>query len=58
MNPSNGNLIWKYATTGPIESSSTVNNNTVYFGSDDGNIYALNTTNGKLIWKYKTGGCC
>ncbi len=28
---------------------------TVYFGSGDGNIYALNAANGAVQWKFKTG---
>jgi outer membrane protein assembly factor BamB len=35
-----------------------VNNNdaTVYFGSSDGNLYALNAATGSLKWKFKTDG--
>lgn len=29
---------------------------TVYFGSTDGNLYALNADNGKLKWKFRTTG--
>jgi len=29
---------------------------TVYFGSGDGNLYALDATNGTLKWKFKTNG--
>lgn len=29
---------------------------TIYFGSSDGNLYALDATNGNLRWKYPTGG--
>jgi outer membrane protein assembly factor BamB len=32
------------------------NGQTVYFGSSDGNLYALNTANGKLRWAFKTNG--
>jgi len=28
----------------------------VYFGSSDGNLYALNAVTGKLAWAFKTGG--
>lgn len=31
-------------------------NQKVYFGSDDGNLYALNAHYGTLLWKYTTGG--
>jgi outer membrane protein assembly factor BamB len=38
-----------------ILSSPVVDNNTVFFGSSDGNIYALDITSGKKLWSYKTG---
>ena len=38
-------------------SSPTVGaNGTVYVGSEDGTLYALNAINGSLKWNYKTGG--
>jgi outer membrane protein assembly factor BamB len=36
-------------------SSPAIANGTVYFGSGDGNVYALNLTDGKLLWKFQTG---
>jgi outer membrane protein assembly factor BamB len=36
-------------------SSPTVWNGTVYFGSGDGNIYALDANSGALKWKFQTG---
>jgi outer membrane protein assembly factor BamB len=36
-------------------SSPTVWNGAVYFGSGDGNIYALDASTGSLKWKFKTG---
>ena len=36
-------------------SSAVVWNGSVYFGSGDGNIYALNAASGALNWKFKTG---
>jgi outer membrane protein assembly factor BamB len=36
-------------------SSPVVLNGTVYFGSSDGNVYALTETTGKLKWKFHTG---
>jgi eukaryotic-like serine/threonine-protein kinase len=29
---------------------------TVYFGSSDGNLYAVDATNGTVLWKFRTGG--
>jgi len=36
-------------------SSPAVWNGSVYFGSGDGNIYALDAGSGNLMWKFKTG---
>ena len=47
---------WKYATGSAIYYASPVisSNGTVYIGSADDNLYAINP-NGTLLWKYKTG---
>ena len=50
-----GNLVrtWFYPSalfiTAPI-----VANGTVFFGNEDGNLYAVNATTGALSWKYDT----
>jgi outer membrane protein assembly factor BamB len=36
-------------------SSPVVWHNAVYFGSSDGNVYALDAKSGALVWKFKTG---
>jgi outer membrane protein assembly factor BamB len=36
-------------------SSPVVSNGNVYFGSGDGNVYALEAGSGKLVWKFQTG---
>jgi outer membrane protein assembly factor BamB len=36
-------------------SSPAVSNGVVYFGSGDGNVYALNASTGALRWKFQTG---
>ena len=36
-------------------SSPVVADGSVYFGSGDGNVYALNAANGNVRWKYQTG---
>jgi eukaryotic-like serine/threonine-protein kinase len=49
---------WKFKTERVIEawfSSPTVSSETVYCGSDDGYLYALNALTGELKWKLKTG---
>lgn len=48
--------VWTFKSGGPVWSSPAVADNTVYFGSNDGVIYALNAQSGKPRWQYKTGG--
>jgi outer membrane protein assembly factor BamB len=38
------------------ESSSAVVGGVIYFGSDDGNVYALNAGTGAKLWSYTTAG--
>ena len=51
-----GSVKWKLKTAGKIFSSPIVYKNTVYVGSEDHNLYAVNKTTGKVLWKFKTGG--
>ncbi|MFB3888986.1 MAG: PQQ-binding-like beta-propeller repeat protein [Candidatus Bathyarchaeia archaeon] len=46
-----GNVLWSFATGGPIGASPLINSGVVYFGSTDGNAYALNAETGALKWK-------
>ena len=46
---------WTYATGGYVESSPAVADGTVYVGSDDNNVYALNAATGHVLWTYTTG---
>jgi outer membrane protein assembly factor BamB len=48
--------VWTFKSGGPIWSSPALAGGTVYFGSNDGLIYALNARTGKSVWQYKTGG--
>jgi outer membrane protein assembly factor BamB len=45
---------WKFKTQGPIRGSSVADNSTIYFGSADGHLHAVNKNNGELVWKFKT----
>jgi outer membrane protein assembly factor BamB len=47
--------VWTFKAQDMIISSAVVMNDVIYFGSDDGYLYALHT-NGKLKWKYRTNG--
>ena len=50
-----GSLSWQYKTDDDVVSSPTVNEDTVFFGSNDDRIYALNTKDGSVKWNYTTG---
>ena len=47
---------WRFATGDRIVSSPVFSNHTIYFGGDDGNIYAVDAETGRQIWKRPTGG--
>jgi hypothetical protein len=46
---------WKFHTKGMVVSSPAVVNDTLYIGSTDHNLYALNASDGRLKWKFQTG---
>ena len=47
---------WTFNTGGAIWSSPAVADGVVYFGSNDGFVYALDTKSGHPLWRFKTGG--
>ncbi len=47
---------WAHKTGGPARSSPAVTNDAVYFGSGDGNLYAVDLQTGEEKWHYKTEG--
>ena len=49
-------LKWTFATHGEIVSSPAVAGGAVYFGSKDGNLYAVDSASGKLRWKFDAHG--
>lgn len=44
--------IWKHSS-GPLHSKPVIRDSIAYYGSTDGNFYAVNTKNGTKIWQYK-----
>eukprot|EP00729_Bicosta_minor_P024047 gene24047-1672_t len=53
-----GTLRWKFATGDMVEASGpavSVDQQTLYVGSWDTNLYAIHTGNGTLRWKFATG---
>jgi len=51
-----GRTIWKRQLPGRAESSPVVIDRTVYFGCEDGNLYALSTLSGDVRWATDLGG--
>ena len=47
---------WSFKTHGKIRSTAAVVDGIVCFGSEDGNLYALDAPSGALRWKYATDG--
>ncbi|HEY7143139.1 MAG TPA: PQQ-binding-like beta-propeller repeat protein [Streptosporangiaceae bacterium] len=47
---------WTYETAGPVHCNPLVVGGTVYVGSDDHTVYALNAANSHLRWRYTTRG--
>ena len=53
---SRGNLRWKFSTGNNIHSAPSIGSDgTIYFGDDNGVLYAINSLGG-VVWSYQTGG--
>jgi outer membrane protein assembly factor BamB len=50
-----GTMKWRFKTGSEVNSSPAVSGNTVYVGSEDGFLYALDKKSGDLKWKFQTG---
>jgi eukaryotic-like serine/threonine-protein kinase len=49
------NDLWDFFLSSPVVGK-IAGNSIVYFGSSDGNVYALDAKDGELKWKFKTNG--
>lgn len=47
---------WKFPTGDRVVSSPVMQGKAIYFGGDDGNIYAVDAESGRQIWKHTTRG--
>lgn len=52
--PSDPKLLWSLKTNCRSVSSPVINNGTIYFGNNDGTLYAVSST-GKIVWKFEAG---
>lgn len=50
-----GPCAFAFGPVGPISSSPALAEDHVYFGSDDGNLYAIDKCTGALAWQFPTG---
>ena len=51
-----GKLIWEFETGGDVDSSPAIGSDgTVYVGSDDNKLYAINGKTGIKLWEFETG---
>lgn len=48
-------MSWKFKTGGPLTASPVIANGTLYIGSSDGKMYALDAKNWGIKWVYNTG---
>src|SRR5215203_28891 len=53
--PSIGSVVWKFKAAGKLISSPAVTANTIYIGSADANLYAVNRSEGTANWAFASG---
>jgi outer membrane protein assembly factor BamB len=52
----NSNIsVWRFVTGGVVSSSPAIADGSVFFGSDDGNLYAVDAATGEEKWHFLTG---
>jgi outer membrane protein assembly factor BamB len=56
LNAKNGRVIWKRGLPGRAESSPVVIDRTVYFGCENGELFAISTGKGDVRWSTPLGG--
>ena len=56
--PDNLELLWIFQAGDMIESTATIQDDTVYVCASDGHLYAINADTGKSIWKYQAAAPC
>jgi len=52
--PDSLRFVWKFKTNGQIKSSPAIDNNVVFIGSSDANVYAIDLEGGRQLWAYQT----
>ena len=54
--PALAGRLWQLRTGDAVRSSPVIDNGSVYVGSDDGRVYAVDLGTGAIRWRFKTGG--
>jgi outer membrane protein assembly factor BamB len=54
--PDRPDLLWRFETEAPVNSSAVIAGGRVFVGSDDGNVYALDLKTGGKLWSFETAG--
>ncbi len=55
MEPGQRKGLWNFKAGAAVAGNIVRHNNSIYFASEDTNIYKLNGTTGELVWKYQAG---
>lgn len=48
-------IYWKFDTEGKVVSTPIISGDVIFFGSNDGNFYAVNKDTGEEVWRYELG---
>uniref|UniRef100_A0A6J5ZZW7 Unannotated protein n=1 Tax=freshwater metagenome TaxID=449393 RepID=A0A6J5ZZW7_9ZZZZ len=56
VDPARKKILWSRALPSRTESSPLIRRGIVYFGSENGTVYALRAKDGSVVWTYKAGG--
>ncbi len=56
LDPKNGKILWTRLLPSRSESSPVFDNDRIYFGSENGTVYALRAGDGGVRWKFKAAG--
>ncbi len=51
-----GTVLWEFKTGGSVSSPAIGSDGTVYVGSHDNKLYAINGQSGVKLWEFETGG--
>jgi len=50
-----GGVAWRFETGGTVRSSAALVDETLFVGSSDGHLYALDAESGRLVWDFDSG---